>query len=189
MIIILVQCIGILKFVDLSVSMNLVNRKQQSDNCMHLLHFEEFLEGPISGQVVLVYKACLPPLTEVEAKHCLHDFVDKLIRALDAVHEEYNIEHCDIRLENICFRPGSNDSVLIDLDRAVNRTLLGPNGYRRFQMYSTKTCMFSKLAVPSVDYVQLGYMVLWISHFGEKVEGFEFSGNSNYHDMGQFPRK
>ena len=174
----------VLKFVDPSVFGNLVQRKQQSEYCMHLLHFEEFLEGPSLGQFVFVYKACLPPLTEVEAKQCLHDFVNKLIRALQAVHE-YRIEHCDIRLENICFRPDSKDIVLIDLDRAVNRTLFEPNGFmhHHFMMYRTKTCMFSNLAVPSVDYVQLGYMVLWISHFGEMVDGFKFSGNSNYHDM------
>ena len=174
----------VLKFVDSSVFGNLFAMKMDSNDCMHLLHFEEFLEGPISRRFVLVYKACLPPLTEVEAKQCLHDFVNKLIRALQAVHEN-RIEHCDIRLENICFRPDSKDIVLIDLDRAVNRTLFEPNGFmhHHFMMYRTKTCMFSNLAVPSVDYVQLGYMVLWISHFNETVDRFKFSGNSNYHDM------
>ena len=37
-----------------------------------------------------------------------------------------------------------------------------------------------------MDFVQLGYMVLWISHFGETVSGFEFYGNSNYHKMHKF---
>ena len=93
---------------------------------------------------------------------------------------DIGIEHCDIWLENICFDPLSEHIVFIDLDRAENRIHLGPFRFcsAQFYMYSTTTCMFSNLEVPSVDFVQLGYMVLWISHFCETVNGFEFYGNS-----------
>ena len=47
-------------------------------------------------------------------------------------------------------------------------------------------CFPIYIYVPSLDFVQLGYMVLWISHLGETVHGFEFSGNSNDHNMHQF---
>ena len=178
------------KFVNYSVAGNLHQRKQQdSTSCPHLLHFDTFLEGPNSKLSVFTYKVCNPPLTEVEAKECLCNFSHLLISALQAVHE-VGIEHCDIRLENICFHPTDNRIVFIDHDRAVNRrNILEQNGFRRgaFLMYAN-SCMFSNLRVPSVDFVQLGYMVLWITHFNETVNNFQFSGNSNYHNMHLFAR-
>ena len=90
------------------------------------------------------------------------------------------IEHCDIRLENIrleniCFDPTNRHIVFIDLDRAVDRNILGQDGFctDAFLMYAEKSCMYFNLQVPSVDFVQLGYMVLWITHFNETVNDFQ----------------
>ena len=170
----------VLKFVSFSVAWNLQRIKQQdsSSSCAHLLHFDKFLNGPNSKVSVFTYKVCNPPLTEVEAKKCLCEFSQLLISALEVVHA-VGIEHCDIRLENICFDPTTNRIVFIDLDRAVNRN---EDGFC-MDMYAKNSCMFSNLLVPSVDFVQLGYMVLWITHFNETVYDFQFSGNSNYHRM------
>ena len=177
----------VLKFVNFSVFGNLLQIKQQdSTSCPHLLHFDRFLRGPNSKVSLFTYKVCNPPLTEVEAKECLCNFSHLLISALQAVHN-VGIEHCDIRLENICFDPTNNNRIVfIDLDRAVDRNMLGKDGFDTFLMYAEKSCMFSNLQVPSVDFVQLGYMVLWITHFNETVNGFQFSGNSNYHNMHLF---
>ena len=173
----------VLKFVSFSVAWNLLQIKQQdsSSSCAHLLHFDKFLKGPNSKVSVFTYKVCNPPLTEVEAKECLCNFSHLLISALKVVHA-VGIEHCDIRLENICFDPTTNRIVFIDLDRAVNRN---EDGFctDTILMYAKNSCMFSNLRVPSVDFVQLGYMVLWITHFNETVYDFQFSGNSNYHRM------
>eukprot|EP00731_Ephydatia_muelleri_P038577 Em0812g1a len=173
----------VLKFVSFSVAWNLQRIKQQdsSSSCAHLLHFDKFLNGPNSKVSVFTYKVCNPPLTEVEAKECLCEFSQLLISALEVVHA-VGIEHCDIRLENICFDPTTNRIVFIDLDRAVNRN---EDGFcmDTILMYAKNSCMFSNLLVPSVDFVQLGYMVLWITHFNETVYDFQFSGNSNYHRM------
>ena len=90
----------VVKFVNPSVCLNLEHRKQEALGCMHLLHYEACLQGPLSKQYVLTYTCCLSPLTEVQANRCLHNFVAKLINALEAVRViPYQMSRsCDTRL-------------------------------------------------------------------------------------------
>ena len=74
----------VVKFVNPSVCLNLEHRKQEALGCIHL-HYEACLRGPLSKQYVLTYTGCLSPLTEVQANRCLHNFVAKLINALETV--------------------------------------------------------------------------------------------------------
>ena len=47
--------------------------------------------------------------------------------------------------------------------------------------------MYSNLDdVQSLDIHQLGYMILWLTHFNERVNEFHFAGNTQYHTMDQF---
>ena len=57
-----------------------------------------------------------------------------MLTTLDSVHD-VGIEHCDIRLENICFHPADFHIVLIDIDHAMNRTEL-TIGFHEFDSYN-----------------------------------------------------
>ena len=102
--------------------MTLTKIKERSQ-CEYAVFYENvlWLSTEYVDHAIHRYRACLPPLTEVEAILCLRDFVDLLIVALDAVHNS-NIEHCDIRLENICFDPTSGGIRFIDFDHSVHET-------------------------------------------------------------------
>lgn len=72
-----------------------------------------------------MHEQCISPLDPISAKSCLVDFIERLKTVLDDLH----FQHCDIRLENICFRRDSSHSnqygiVLIDLEFLQNTSLL-----------------------------------------------------------------
>lgn len=47
-------------------------------------------------------------------------FVESVCDAIESVHDILGKAHCDIRLENICWRKRSTgEAVLIDLDRTI----------------------------------------------------------------------
>ena len=176
----------ILKFVSDKAHVTLTIIKERSQ-CEYAVFYENVIWlSTYVNHVIHGYQACLPPLTEVEAILCLHDF-DLLIVALDAVHNS-NIEHCDIRLENICFDPTSGGIRFIDFDHSVRRNLYFPKRFGEcFHRYAKSSCMYSNLSnVESLDIHQLGYMILWLTYVNTTANGFHFAGNAQYHKMDEF---
>ena len=170
----------ILKFASKEAHFTLTKIKE-GPQCEYAVFFENFLRLSTEcvDHVIYRYRACLPPLTEVEAKLCLREFVDLLIVALDAVHNS-NIEHCDIRLDNICFDPTSGGIRFIDFDHSVGRNLYFPKRFGVwFHRYAKSSCMYSNLSnVESLDIHQLGYMILWLTYVNTTANGFHFAGNA-----------
>ena len=173
---------NVMKFVDKATNSTLEDIKSLSQGCSYLLHFTEKILT-FATQKVLKFPACLQPLDETRAKECLRDFVTQLHTALESVHA-FGIEHCDVRLDNICFRSDFS-VVFIDLDYACAREKI--TWECKFSMFKFKnqSCMYGNLNVESLDFVQLGYLILWVSHFGhiDVNNGFTFMGNEQYHKM------
>ena len=47
-----------------------------------------------------------------------------------------------------------------------------------------QSCMYENFNVESLDFVQLGYLIHWVSHFRHADDsGFVFMGNDQYHKM------
>ena len=170
---------NVLKFVDKATWCTLEDIKTLSHGCSYLLHFTEKIHN-FEMQRVLTFPACLQPLDETCAKECLSDFVTQLHTALESVHA-FGIEHCDVRLDNICFRSDLS-VVLIDLDYACDRNMR--TWESKFCKFMNQSCMYRNFNVESLDFVQLGYLILWVSHFRHVDDsGFLFMGNDQYHKM------
>ena len=85
-----------------------------------------------------------PPLTCVEARMCLLEFVSTIRDAITSLRER-KIAHLDIRLENICFDVNSSKALLIDVDRSVKYTLLEHNEDYRHTEPTSLNCFLKKL--------------------------------------------
>ena len=159
----------------------------------YVLHYEEIDFFSIPFKVL--YEECISPLDPISARSCLVDFIEKLKLVFDDIHES-SFQHCDIRLENICFRLGSDgtgyDIVLIDLE-FVQQTSEW-NWKDTLRPLSDKSCMYRGIyqeAFVNVDFKQLGYMIQWICNFGKTIDitlngkesKFTFSSNDSYHNM------
>ena len=115
----------------------------------------------------ITFPYLLPPLTREEARRCLKDFVKKINKALQSIHQE-NFHHGDVRLENICFVL-SEDST--DFDVRLIDLEIGYVGQAAeckcvYSENSLISCLYS---IPKtfgddgdIDYLQLGYMILWV---------------------------
>ena len=96
---------------------------------------------------------------------CLKDFVMNLHVVIEKIKSRH-FEHGDLRLENICFckRHDKFEIVLIDLG-CLSKTCYR---VRAFGMHSESSCLYSNLEVQCLDYLQLGYMILWIYYVCKK---------------------
>ena len=168
-----------------------LQRLKCSMQAASVLHYMEMESVPGVGRntvkVALLYEECISPLNPAEAKSCLRDFIGKLGNALSVLHDS-NYEHCDMRLENICFRRNGGDDfelLLIDLEfQQDTRDALWKStlGY-------LSSCMYTNIDyVHSVDCHQLGYMIVWICRYLTQLQYaqtkvFRFEGNADYHSM------
>ena len=111
------------------------------------------------------------------------DFVDQLHQVLNTIHSK-GVEHCDLRLENICFRLARNQFriVLIDLELAQLS-----NALRWKDVFDDRktSCMYNKINdVASIDFHQLGYMILWVHYYDSlKRNHSALSYYDLYHSM------
>ena len=155
-----------------------------------VVHDSETIFLGVDLPLILLYEKCIRPLTPMEARSCLVDFIEKLWAILDELHTRFHYEHCDLQLENICFCRNSDGRfkiVLIDLVFAKKTT--SPNWKSGLKSLPSYSCMYRKIDnVQSVDYHQLGYMIVWICQYGKAVlhglkKSFLFKGNAAYHKM------
>ena len=101
------------------------------------------------------------PLHVEQAKRCLSRFFFEVLEALNFLHQDYNLAHMDVRLENICFNENFKP-VLIDLDRAV------PAALKTLRFAFCESCMYDALLTGEQhDWLQLGWLVTWVLTFSE----------------------
>lgn len=96
------------------------------------------------------------PLSIEEAELCLGDLVIKIQRALKNLHSA-GLHHCDVRLENICFKEDST-LTFIDMDRSTPLHLLSDD------CVYPDSCMYDVELLRSglMDWRQLGCIILWV---------------------------
>ena len=66
----------------------------------------------------LIYSLYLLPLSRKSAYPMLRLIVGDVAEALQQLHDNLNLAHMDVRLENMCFRKDGH-AILIDLDRSI----------------------------------------------------------------------
>ena len=174
----------VMKFVDAKTYTILQRLKQEICHDSVLHYIKQYYQATDSPLIALIYDVLIQPLTVMEAKNCLIDFITLLRTTLQSVHD-IGFEHCDLRLENICFRQDQDKCsiVLIDVDFGAC-TKATKDWKSRLMLLAKLSCLYRNVFnVTSVDYLQLGYMIVWICQYGKKVNGFEFASNDHYHTM------
>ena len=117
----------------------------------------------------------------------------KLTRAVISAIEELHscgIAHLDIRLDNICFKDEDDLStaILIDLDRSKSATssYCGDANYKKSCMYAIPEKLANEHVTNSMmDWVQLGYMLIWIllKHAGVAPDSYHAMQSSHLHKL------
>ena len=115
----------------------------------------------------VVYYDRLPygPLEEAQALKYLRTLTKKVRTALEELHE-FGFGHGDVRLPNVCFN-SNFDAVLIDMERC---TLVDtfPNICMQLDtlscMYETPHGMTGIFTARRMDYMQLGWLLVWVLH-------------------------
>ena len=120
----------------------------------------------------LEYSLVKPPLTPSAARKCLVPLLRSTKEALDQLHI-FDCAHMDIRLPNICFKLEEEKvfAVLIDFGHAEQVA----TKKRNFAKY--ESCLYRPMARTltgeEMDFMQLGWMAVWILHFDNpKVEPY-----------------
>ena len=120
----------------------------------------------------LEYSLVKPPLTPSAARKCLVPLLRSTKEALDQLHR-FDCAHMDIRLPNICFKLEEEKvfAVLIDFGHAEQVA----TKKRNFAKY--ESCLYrpmeGTLTGEEMDFMQLGWMAVWILHFDNpKVEPY-----------------
>ena len=182
----------VLKITSLETCCVLTALKARVGDVACILHFlsDEMDQLEISLPV-LRYSVCdLGPLSVENASLCLFDFVKQLSQVLITIHTK-KVEHCDLRLENICFRLNDDRSfkiVLIDFDLAKFTNKRG-NWKEEFIQYNS-SCMYSNIeGVDSVDFLQLGWMILWVHYYDSLKNNYTESNYHLYHNMHRYKKE
>ena len=99
------------------------------------------------------------PLEEDQAYRYMKTLTVKIFDALKELHK-FGYAHCDVRLPNVCFN-SAHDAVLIDVERcrALSKEIsLEYEGC----MYRKPETMTAKWCSEKMDFVQLGWLILWL---------------------------
>ena len=123
----------------------------------------------------LQFPAAIPPLSASEARECLVPLLKSTKEAIDQLHS-FDFAHLDIRLPNICFRKNEGENVcavLIDFER-VKENIRS----QRIPRYDS--CLYRRLypqegllTLKQCDFMQLGWMAVWILHFDNALAGYD----------------
>ena len=126
------------------------------------------------------------PVTADKALKNVANIIFGVISALDELHNSFHIAHLDVRLDNICFDKFGNP-ILVDFDRSMP----SEDSFSASLMYS-QSCMYecpeqlikkSVITNSEMDYVQLGYMILWIVWCHKDKSFYDDTGSTLYHSM------
>lgn len=127
-----------------------------------LFHSVLPIDHVIKGQCIFFkFHLCLPPLSRGQAKVYIAVLVCQVVNALNELHQA-GLAHLDIRLENICFSPETQEALLIDLDRCSlkDREAEYANVHGKSTMYSQPSG--SSWKAFNLDWRQLGIMIKYI---------------------------
>ena len=121
----------------------------------------------------LEFPAAIPPLSASEARQCLVALLRSTKEAINQLHS-FNFAHLDIRLPNICFKYDSSRqeafAVLIDFERV--KEYLSSEIIPEYD-----SCLYRplnwgvSLTLEQCDFMQLGWMAVWILHFDNALDG------------------
>lgn len=98
------------------------------------------------------------PLSTLEARHCLREFVQFVSKSLQRLHEDYHLAHTDVRTDNICFTSDGSRAIFIDIDRCSIT----------YEMIHEKWCNSNsalyhrEFTNEQIDWRQLGCTIYWI---------------------------
>ena len=114
-----------------------------------------------------------PPLSASEARECLVPLLKSTKEAIDQLHS-FDFAHLDIRLPNICFRKNNGEvfAVLIDFE-CVEEYLSSED------IPDYDSCLYhpldpkDDLTIEQCDFMQLGWMAVWILHFDNALAGYD----------------
>jgi hypothetical protein len=89
-------------------------------------------------------------------------FVESVCDAIESVHDILGKAHCDIRLENICWRNRGQqeEAVLIDLDRTI--LLDGPAKFYKAEYTSVMYEVDEAFTARNVDWHQFGVLIIYV---------------------------
>ena len=149
-----------------------VQYQEQRDRL--LLHEEELRVFNLSISF-LQFPAAIPPLSASEARECLVPLLKSTKEAIDQLHS-FDFAHLDIRLPNICFRKNEGENVcavLIDFER-VRQNVRSQRipGYDSC-LYHTLYPQEGLLTLKQCDFMQVGWMAVWILHFDNALAGYD----------------
>ena len=155
----------------LPLTIKAMQHREQSRNRL-VLHEQEPLVFNLSIPF-LEFPAAHLPLSASEARQCLVALLRSTKEAVDQLHS-FNFAHLDIRLPNICFKYDSSRkeafAVLIDFERS-KRNLSS----KIIPEYDS--CLYRplnwgvSLNLEQCDFMQLGWMAVWILHFDNALDG------------------
>ena len=123
----------------------------------------------------LQFPAAIPPLSTSEARECLVPLLKSTKEAIDQLHS-FDFAHLDIRLPNICFRKNEGENVcavLIDFEHVKENI-------RSQRIPGYDSCLYrplypqeGRLTLKQCDFMQLGWMAVWILHFDNALAGYD----------------
>ena len=94
--------------------------------------------------------------------------------AIDQLHS-FDFAHLDIRLPNICFRKNDEDKVFaVLIDFECVEECLSSEGIPDYD-----SCLYrplypkDRLTIEQCDFMQLGWMAVWILHFDNALAGYD----------------
>ena len=106
-----------------------------------------------------VYEYLKPPLKRNEALKCFTELINGICEAVFELHNVLNRAHCNIHLENVCFKKINECycPILIDHERLIyGKEIFSSKGYE-------KSCMYRRgLKGYCQDYYQICCTALWI---------------------------
>ena len=103
------------------------------------------------------------PLREEQAHKYLKTLSEKLCAALEELHR-FGYAHSDIRLPYVCFN-SNYDAVLIDMERCTRVEVRSPLSMELHTiscMYRKPKNMLESFTAQRMDYVQLGWLLVWV---------------------------
>ena len=121
----------------------------------------------------LQFPAAIPPLSASEAQQCLVALLRSTKEAIDQLHS-FDFAHLDIRLPNICFKYDSSRqeafAVLIDFERVkeyLSSEIIPEYNSCLYRPFNSRV----SLTLEQYDFMQLGWMAVWILHFDNALDG------------------
>ena len=118
----------------------------------------------VGPKTYFTFKLLLKPIDRYEARGVfggVDGFADGVFNALRELHDTCSLAHMDLRLENVCFDPGTRRPILIDLDRSARKA----SGVTHYNLPSTSTMykpLHTNWVLENIDLLQMGLMFCYI---------------------------